>query len=280
MLKKFLQKYPLISFITLSYALAWAIWLPWIYFNQSDLSIVSARWYIYAGTFAPSVSAIIIWLVEGKKYEAARTLKSIFKIPKQTLLASIYFLFPLAVFIGLNLANLVFTGAILDEVTILGNLVSILKLPLTLLIVVLLFAGPLGEELGWRSFMLPRLLSKYSITKSSIIIGIVWSFWHLPLFFFESWRIGVNPVIYLPLYTTGLIFISTFLTKIWVESKQSLFAVILFHAAFNYLVSRYSVVFEDLSSLQFMSGLLATFVVVNFLTRKSFSFKLGLNGRS
>src|SRR5690606_1948248 len=42
--------------------------------------------------------------------------------------------------------------------------------------------GPLAEELGWRGFALRQLDSKKDFVKSSLIIGVIWTFWHAPLF--------------------------------------------------------------------------------------------------
>jgi membrane protease YdiL (CAAX protease family) len=45
----------------------------------------------------------------------------------------------------------------------------------------LLFGGPLGEEIGWRGWLLPRLQLRLSPLLASLIVGLVWGLWHLPL---------------------------------------------------------------------------------------------------
>lgn len=46
-----------------------------------------------------------------------------------------------------------------------------------------LFQGPLGEELGWRGYLLPRLLRQYSPLTASVLVGLVWEAWHFEIFF-------------------------------------------------------------------------------------------------
>ena len=55
------------------------------------------------------------------------------------------------------------------------------SIPQSLLILVIL-AG-FGEEFGWRGYAMPRLQARYSAFKSSLIISIFWSLWHIPKYF-------------------------------------------------------------------------------------------------
>jgi membrane protease YdiL (CAAX protease family) len=48
--------------------------------------------------------------------------------------------------------------------------------------------GGLMEEIGWRGFALPRLQVKFTPLKSSIILGVIWSLWHIPVkLIFSPW---------------------------------------------------------------------------------------------
>lgn len=46
--------------------------------------------------------------------------------------------------------------------------------------------GPLGEELGWRGFALPRLLAVMEARWAALTLGAVWALWHLPAFFLSG----------------------------------------------------------------------------------------------
>ncbi len=67
----------------------------------------------------------------------------------------------------------------------LGDLIE--QLPRVLLMgVVMLPLGPLGEEFGWRGYLLPALQSHRGALTASVILGAIWAVWHLPLIWMPS----------------------------------------------------------------------------------------------
>ena len=54
------------------------------------------------------------------------------------------------------------------------------------LLIILFVAAGMGEEFGWRGFAMPRLQARYNALVSSLIIGLLWGTWHIPLFLTEG----------------------------------------------------------------------------------------------
>jgi membrane protease YdiL (CAAX protease family) len=91
-----------------------------------------------------------------------------------------------------------------------------------------LITGPLNEEAGWRGYALPRLQSRFSALTSSIILGILWGFWHLPLYFVED-RLPFYVFIFLN------IILSILITWGYNNTKGSLIITVFFHFCFNFV---------------------------------------------
>lgn len=91
-----------------------------------------------------------------------------------------------------------------------------------------LLGGPLGEEPGWRGYALPRLEAAFGPLRSSILLGLLWTGWHLPLFLTPGW-ISSPLWIYL-LILTGFSLVLTYATNL---AHFGIVAPIAIHAIFN-----------------------------------------------
>jgi membrane protease YdiL (CAAX protease family) len=93
-----------------------------------------------------------------------------------------------------------------------------------------LFWGQAGEEIGWRGFALPRLAERFGLGRASIVLGIIWAMWHLPLFYMPgTTTTGQSFVLYL-LQVTAL---SVAIAWLYVRTSGSLLLVMIMHAAIN-----------------------------------------------
>jgi|WetSurMetagenome_2_1015567.scaffolds.fasta_scaffold15383_2 uncharacterized protein len=105
---------------------------------------------------------------------------------------------------------------------------------LLMLLINLLVTGPLGEELGWRGYALPRLLGRFSPFKASLILGILWGVWHLPSFFVSAM---VQARLSLPLFLLNAICLSFLASWLFMNTGGSVLITILLHYMANFCVS-------------------------------------------
>lgn len=126
-----------------------------------------------------------------------------------------------------------------------------------------------GEEIGWRGFMVPELFKKYSFTKTSIIIGIVWSLYHYPLLLFSDYNNDTSIVLSMIFFTIS-VFSICFITT-WLRMKSgSLWTGAVIHASHNLFVQEiFDPITVDLGSTRLITtefgiGLSIVYALVAF----------------
>ena len=100
---------------------------------------------------------------------------------------------------------------------------------------IILTSGPLGEELGWRSYALQTLQKKFNPLQSSLILGVIWGFWHLPLWFLSGYS-GMDLIYYILAFLGGIISTSIIITYYYNKNDNILTAVWI-HFWFNFLLN-------------------------------------------
>jgi uncharacterized protein len=91
------------------------------------------------------------------------------------------------------------------------------------------FVAPLGEEFGWRGFALPRLQAQRSALGASIVLGLLWGLWHVPIWIWEK---TASPTLLLPDLGLRILIIAAFgvlMTWVYNNTGGSLLLMILFH---------------------------------------------------
>ncbi len=87
-----------------------------------------------------------------------------------------------------------------------------------------------GEEIGWRGYALPNLSGRIGLARASILLGIVWAVWHLPLFFIPGTDVAGQPF---PVFALSVTALSVAMAWLYARANQSLLLVMLMHAAVN-----------------------------------------------
>ncbi|WP_226013380.1 CPBP family intramembrane glutamic endopeptidase [Halomicrobium salinisoli] len=89
------------------------------------------------------------------------------------------------------------------------------------------------EELGWRGFMLPLLQERYSALVASLLIGVAWAAWHLPLFLNANTTHGAWSITQQGIWMVTILTGSVLWTWMYNVTGGSVLAVAVFHAGIN-----------------------------------------------
>jgi uncharacterized protein len=215
------RRHPLISFYVLTYAVSWLLWAPLVIFGDrvpGSLAFIL----LLLGSLVPSTMGVLfVALLRGRsgvRTLLGRLLHARIGLRWYLAVVALTMLAPLAVGMSILMGG---DTPVVDN-TVFGVL---------FLFAFMIFPGSaLGEELGWRGFVLPRMQARHSALKASLLIGILWGPWHLPL-----WLTGSegHPIsLYVP-FVVAVVASSVFYTWLYNNTGGSLLIVVLYHAASN-----------------------------------------------
>jgi uncharacterized protein len=96
-------------------------------------------------------------------------------------------------------------------------------------------ARALGEEIGWRGFLLPRLVQQFGFTLGCLVSGCIWAVWHYPALLFADYNAGTKPAFALTCFTLMVIADAYILG--WLRLKSgSLWPAAILHASHNLFI--------------------------------------------
>ena len=230
-----IKQNPIISYFIIAYTVSWSFEIPLALFQQRIISVQIPMWLHYFVALGPLSAALIMtYLAEGRP--GLRNLFArIFKWRVDARYYGFALLAPVALFAFACLLNRLLTGD-WPPLTLLGEVDYLPYLtPLGALGIWIITFG-LGEETGWRGYALPHLQKKWSATTATLILGILWAGWHLPMFFYRDTYMKMG-IIGFPMLVLSLLCAAMIFTWLYNSTKGSLWIVIIFHAVFNWLTA-------------------------------------------
>ena len=208
------RRYPVTAFFVLACALSW--W-PWILYSVglSPTPIVGV---------GPFLAALLVLAVTKGKSGVVGLLRRMVRWRVGIQWYAVALLLPIVVTLAAAALNVFLLGAQrTSSVADLGGWSSFLLLFLLSLLIPG-FAGT-WEEPGFRGYALPRLQFRYSALIASLILGVLWAFWHLP-FVVTGEHIWIDATLF-------IIEWSIVYTWLFNNAKGSVLIVMLFHAMNN-----------------------------------------------
>jgi len=167
-LSNVVKRHPLIVFFVLAYVLSW--WPSILYaFDLSPQPIVG---------FGPFLAALVVLAITRGKSGMMRLLLSMVRWRVAPVWYAIALLGPVTITVAATVLN-VLLGAQAPSSAELGGWTALL--PTFFLLLLVPGIGGAWEEPGWRGYALPRLQAGRSALFASLILGVIWAFWHLPL---------------------------------------------------------------------------------------------------
>jgi len=124
----------------------------------------------------------------------------------------------------------------------------------------LLLGGSLGEEIGWRGFLLPALLRRMGPLAASVVLGVVWGLWHLPIDLAVGFGLhGIGAVVARVFFAVPL---SVLFTWFFLRSGGSMLVALLLHTSINVMGDLGLSSFEASGVVFFLVETAAALVVV------------------
>jgi len=170
------KRRPFLTFYLLTLAISWSFWIPVAVSHQALIPFWPSTLFLIAGAFGPSLAAIVLTAMDDGRNAVRDLFSGLLKWRVGVRWYLVVLLLP-AVFCLSAVALHVLLGGAAPR---LYSPVPWYLLPAYFLLV-LLFVGPMTEEIGWRWYALPMLQAERSALSASLVLGSSWALWHLPL---------------------------------------------------------------------------------------------------
>ena len=212
------RRHPLIVFFVLAYVFSWWPW-PLYAFGLSPSPIIA---------FGPFLAAILVLALTTGKGGVVTLLRRMVRWRVRPVWYAVALLLPVAISGGAALLNVVVLGASAPSPAELGAWSGLV--PTFFLLLLVPGTGGAWEEPGWRGYALPKLQGGHSALLASLILGVVWAFWHLPLMVIG--QIHLSDAVYIVAWTVVL-------TWVFNNTNGSVLIAMLMHNIHNVISGGY-----------------------------------------
>lgn len=210
---------PLITFFFLTFAGTWTFWLAASLVGSPS---GSSELLLLPGTIMPAVVAL--WLT--RRADGTAGIRALLERLFAWHVNARWYVFAIGYLAAIKLATALVHRLAMGAWPRFGE-----EGPIVIIVAIML-STPVqaGEETGWRGYALPRMVEWFGLGWSSILLGVIWAAWHLPLFLLPGPdKAGQS----FPIYLLGVTALSVAIAWLYAQTKGSVLLSMLMHAAIN-----------------------------------------------
>jgi len=266
-----MRQHPLVFFYLMAFGWSWAVdVLVLSIFRPPVGSVAEALRVIVPGLIgAPAIPALIMTAVTSGRADVGRLLRRcvLWRVGWR------WYLFVLVGFPALLLLSFLLLPGAIASLREPPPLLLLSYIPA--LLVILLVGGPLAEEPAWRGFALPRLEQRAGPLGGTLILGVLWGLWHLPLFLFTKGYNGagtgfVGVSIPFVEFVIGEVALAVIFTWVFNNTRGSLLLTMLLHASANTIIGTVFLTQRGYLSLYLAYWVVAALLIVTTQGRLSY----------
>ncbi len=264
-----MRKHPLFFFFFMSYAFSWIISIPYVLSVWGILKGDYTIAFILKPFVGPTLAAIIMTVITEGKAGLLRLRDRL----KQRRVGWQWYLFVLQ-----GIPTLLLLGIIIQPGTLASfqGLTPVILVSYPAYFAVVFFGVAMPEEIGWRGFALPRMQPRYGPLWGTLLLGVLWDFWHL-LYFLTPDHGGGPGISFATFLTNFSIFfvmvvaIAIIFTWVFNHTRESIFISNLAYAAIDtpqlVWIPLFLAVNETSMDLAFLIGFGVPALLIVILTR-------------
>jgi uncharacterized protein len=217
------RTFPLKYFV-LAFAFSWGLWVPATLEARGLISPLPVP-ATFLGAFGPLVAAVVVTAQEGGRAGLRSLLGRVVRWRVAPIWYGVAILGPLVITLVAITLHVVLGG----QPPSLGLLIGALP-TLVFVSVYMMITVALGEEVGWRGYALPALQARYSALLASLILGVMWTLWHVPVFFNPDTHYSNLPFL---LFLAYIVPFAVLITWVFNSTGGSVLMAMFFHAVMN-----------------------------------------------
>ena len=207
-------KNPMVWFFLVAFGMPWLGWSSIKFFGMTEPSALRTALF-YTGDFC-SVAGLVAMYFRAGKAGVIDLLKRCVRVNVSPLWWIVALVLPFTI----AFSGYLVVGALGDGIGTIDF--SGFSKYLTMSALMAVTTGPLGEELGWRGYLTPKLLETQNAIVASLTVGFLWGIWHLPLYISGSFSTFAGAME----FTGGIMLTSVIMTAILLHTRGSVLVAV------------------------------------------------------